>query len=90
MGDYKIDRGVEIPETETRSKYPYRDMRVGDSIFLPRPDTHGPRAWANGVRSTFIAHTKRYGGAFTTRSVVEDGVSGVRVWRMEDGNYDRS
>ena len=38
MADFeiKIDKGIPLPEdTRSRSNYPFADMEVGDSIFIP-------------------------------------------------------
>jgi len=34
MSEYKIEKGIEIPQGEYRSKYPFRKMEVGDSVFI--------------------------------------------------------
>lgn len=67
----QIDKNV--PRT-TRRKYPFKDMEVGDSFFAPDKTTHS----MGGA----IAHAKNtLGGQYAMRTVTENGVSGVRVWR---------
>lgn len=51
-------------------------MGVGDSLFIP------------GLRITSVQSSLAYakwklGFKFTSRTVVDDGVKGVRVWRIE-------
>jgi hypothetical protein len=51
-------------------------MEVGESLFIP------------GLRITSVQSSLAYakwklGFGFTSRTVVEDGVGGVRVWRVE-------
>lgn len=72
-----VDKGVPLPRPRaSQSKYPWDEMAVGDSFFVP----HGDPTVIAGCAS----HQKRRGtGRFTTRSLVENGVAGVRVWRME-------
>lgn len=57
-------------------KYPFRDMNVGDSAFLPGD---AGRIMAAAAR-TFAYRNEGYD--FTSRNVRENGVDGVRVWRV--------
>lgn len=71
---FKIEHGIPIPRKASsgrRAKYPFADMKPGDSIFLP-----GKKV--NALGSILTPH-RRKGLKFTTRSV--DG--GVRVWRVK-------
>jgi hypothetical protein len=57
------------------TKYPFPDMKVGDSFFVPADDTKAiPR-----VRSAASLWAQRYNRKLATRVV--DG--GVRVWRVK-------
>ena len=38
MSEYVIEKEVEIP-TRTRTKYPWMEMNVGDSFFVPVQDS---------------------------------------------------
>ena len=70
---YKIDKSVPIPPP--REMFPFAEMKeVGDSFFIPRRD-------ANSLRGALQGAKKRHGFKFTSRSVREGGVDGVRVWR---------
>jgi hypothetical protein len=62
-----IEHGVALPETG--AKYPFKDMKVGDSFFVPG---------ATG-RSTLYSCARHYGVAVAVRRV--DG--GLRVWRIK-------
>ena len=69
----KIESGVPVPLN--RALYPWRDMTVGDSFFVPDcPDkpTQNMSASAGGA-------AKRLG----TRYKVRREKGGVRVWRVE-------
>lgn len=71
----KIDTDVPIPP---RGRYPWRQMKVGDSFF------EGDLAKGKQLRSR---HSQIRGDAdtpvFTTKMVVEDGMMGYRVWRIK-------
>ena len=71
---FEISSTIPIPEPKRgrRPKYPWRQMNVGDSFFVP------------GRKTTFIAgiawnQKNRYGTEWTCRAI--DG--GVRVWRIK-------
>lgn len=68
----EITKGVPTPRGR-RSKYPFRDMEIGDSFFAPGSSVIGIHGCARRHRPM----------RFTCRSVVEDGVAGIRVWRIE-------
>lgn len=79
---FTIDKGVPMPNRRGSSmgkvpKYPWRTMDVGDSFFVAS-DAARPAVMAQASHSG-----KRTGRRFTTRFVTENGVRGVRVWRVE-------
>lgn len=78
MSEIKIDRDVPVPEFVDRrpNKYPWREMEVGDSIFIP--SMTAPR-----IGGTLHPFQRRSGRRFTCRTCTENGVDGVRVWRIE-------
>ena len=69
--EFKIEKAVPVPPKKgggRAPKYPYRDLEVGDSFFVP------------GIKTTGASDAgKRLGLKFTQRRV--DG--GMRVWRVE-------
>ena len=68
----KVDKGIPIPKWQQRRKYPWREMKVGDSFFVAgEKDTHRMASAANGIRKLLKME-------FVTRT--EKG--GVRVWRV--------
>lgn len=71
---YKIETGVPTPpRAQKRRKYPLGDMSVGDSFFVPGGDSQ-----------TIGASWRRFKPKlFTARTVTENGIKGVRVWRLE-------
>lgn len=54
-----------------QAKYPWRTMPINSSFFTT----------ARRVNTT--GWTEQTGKRFTQRKVIEDGVSGLRVWRIE-------
>lgn len=74
----KIDKGIPMPESGAGRKriYPFHELAVGDSFFAPNT-TH---ANVNGPAQRARQQTGR---KFALRKVTENGVDGVRVWRVE-------
>lgn len=73
----KIDHDIPIPNPEyqrRQRKYPIADMAVGDSFFA-----HAQRS--ESVSSSLTKYRKM-GRRFTARTVTENGVKGVRLWRI--------
>ena len=72
----KMDTGIPIPETRGQSPgIPLATMEVGHSFFVPR---------TIGSVSSSISHHKvrNPGKNFTVRTVTENGVKGIRIWRI--------
>jgi len=89
LAHLKIEKNKPIPERtyERPTKYPVRELQVGDSFFVPcGPDEQ------TGVRSTITSAARRLDYKVVLRKMVEavDGegdqsvnVEGIRVWRVE-------
>lgn len=78
MSDYRIDTGIPVPGHPRKNlacKYPFVDLKVGESFFVPLKDA--ARANIGAIASNVGRKTGR---KFTTRMVTEDGVKGTRVW----------
>lgn len=74
MSEIKIEKGVPMPKPRAqRAKYPWRELGVGDSFFVP--GAARARCSVGAVHSA-----QRIGGGvrFTVRTVE----GGVRVWRI--------
>ena len=74
----KLDKNVPLPLNTGHKgggKYPWREMQPGDSFFVP-----GGKGSQKG-----IYHTGKTAAGIkvTTRTVVENGVKGFRVWRID-------
>ena len=71
--EFKIEKGIPVPSLGRGSRYPFNDMAVGDSVFIPdkRPQQlSGSITWAKmqlGGDAVFVCRT------------VEGG---TRVWRV--------
>ena len=77
---YKIDKDIPIPITKRRgrpTKYPFAKMDVGDSVFFP-----GERIKGNAYMAA-INYASGRDVRFKSRTVIEDGVEGIRVWRVK-------
>lgn len=69
-----IESNIELPITMLqRSKYPFRDMAVGDSFGIS-----GDAAERERVRAAAYKHSDRNG----VRIIVRQQKEGFRVWRV--------
>ena len=69
--EFKIERGIPVPTSTRRAKYPWRAMSVGDSFFVVGK--------LRSSMSAVVANTgRRTGWRFVTRAEGD----GVRVWRV--------
>ena len=73
--DVAVENDVPVQEARGRgrpAKYPLEELEVGDSFFVPK------RAAA---KVSMTARAKKLGITVAKRTVVENGVTGTRVWR---------
>lgn len=81
-----IQSGVSVPpimpSAEGRKPvYPLKQMKVGESFFIP---LQGAKARGR-VNSAACQFSIRHPGYFfTTRTVTEENIPGLRVWRVEE------
>lgn len=74
-GEFKIEKRVPLPSPRKHggeSKYPFRDMEVGDSFIVKGSD-------GNSIRSTASNAGRRLGRKFT----VANEEDGHRIWRIK-------
>lgn len=72
----KVEKGVPLPSSHGGPLYPWADLDVGDSFFVAGKSSSSINTsltWANRK-----APVQR----FVSRTVTENGVKGVRVWRV--------
>ena len=69
---FEIEKNVKMPELSRghQGKYPWDEMEVGDSFFIPRDAI-------SGNASQLARHRKARGEAHTVRKVE----GGWRIWR---------
>lgn len=84
---YKIDVNIPLPTTRGRPaefSFPFANMQVGDSFFVPA-GAEGLEKIRSRLSSSIVRFRARVArtAKFSTRVVVEDGVNGVRVWRVQ-------
>jgi len=70
--EIEITKGLPTPH-RGRTKYPFRDMELGDSFFAPGASVIGLHGCARRHRPM----------RFTCRTLVENGVAGGRGWRIK-------
>lgn len=71
--EFKIDKDVPMPEVT--GTYPFAQMEVGDSFFVPG---RTPKQMQNAA-----ANHRKKGKKFKAMQVTEKGVEGTRIWRIE-------
>ena len=74
-----IDNDIPAPPNKKAPRYPFRQMKAGDSAFFPHQGSI-LRCKPYMTAQTIAKRDKSF--AFVGRSVVEDGVPGVRIWRV--------
>ena len=73
---FKIEDGIPVPNRGFSKRYPFGDLAVGQSFFVPTDEAAKKRV---RVASAASMHGKKYNSVFATR-VVEGG---IRVWRVK-------
>lgn len=79
--DFVIQTGIEIPTIQRDSKYPWDQMNDGDSIFF---DAENALAATQSAR--LYVKNRRPNLSVVTRSLEEGGVSGTRIWFVEQSD----
>lgn len=81
MSDIQIESGIPIPPraggTGRPSKYPFDQLKPGDSFLVPHHDGN-PVVTVRRMAAAVKGAAKRTGWKFTTRRLSE----GLRVWRV--------
>lgn len=57
--------------------FPFEDMEIGDSIFIP-----GPIGKIRSATSSSQSYAAKNGVKFSTHRTMLNGVKGVRIWRI--------
>ena len=80
MCEKKFDMDVPIPAIRSADKYGLGDFPLNGSKFFPATP-YTSKYFRYNLSS--MAKTANPGAKFITRSVVEGGKSGIRIWRTE-------
>jgi hypothetical protein len=94
MSKFTIQKAIPIPAKvmptgNGESKYPFKDMEIGDSFFIPGKA-------AGDMSSTLRVAHQTTGFDFTARTVKEvdeetgNEVAGCRIWRVELTDEERA
>ena len=84
-----IDKGVAIPkEGNNRTKYPFAAMSPGDSFLIVESDGRNTKQLRASISQAAIRHRRINSGRFTIRTVIENGINGVRCWRTDGMEHD--
>ena len=76
----KVDTNIPIPRTRA-SIYPFHTMEIGDSVFYPlNGATAIDKHPAYMAAATIQKRQADY--RFTGRTVIENDVRGIRIWRV--------
>ncbi len=80
---FQIESNIPLPEKKTANdKYPFKDMKVGDSFFVPGADT--VPAILRGRLYASCSNRRQASGKterFSVRIETNGHGEGVRVWR---------
>lgn len=79
---YEILKGIPVPasgyEARSKRKYPFGEMEIGDSVFIPD--------WPKDKKGDFIhssCYSKSYKVGLIGRKTIRDGVEGYMIWRIK-------
>jgi len=81
--EFKIEKGIPIPKKIKGTKYPWGQMEVGDSFFVVGTKKTLSTILKNASNQYSLRHHNGI-WQYEVRKVIEHGVPGVRVWRIED------
>lgn len=83
--EFKIEKGIPLPAPKAFGppirKYPWLQLVVGDSFFVPCKRGQKPRELVRVLTSCANFQTKKLGADFKVRPVYTD--NGARVWRVK-------
>ena len=77
---FTIESGIPLAARRQGQKYPFDRLGVGDSFFVAGDKTKRTSVRVLLGRQIKIGeHPDR---KFATRTVTEDGIEGIRIWRL--------
>ena len=92
MSEYKIDSHVPRPPPRKGNyKYPWREMKEGDSFFLPKREDRTARETGNLAYMSgrqWLSQKNITHLTICQRVATENGVEGSRIWLVKKvGNW---
>lgn len=83
-------RNIAVEYRGSMPHYPWEEMEPGDSFFVSSTTRYAAGMLAGHLSNLVSAYRKksveRRRKKFSMRIVLENGVHGVRVWRVENAN----
>lgn len=79
--EIKVEENIPLPPSATMkgsSKYPFKKLEIGDSFFIPVKEGKAIESLQRSIIST-----NQTGIKITTRTIAENGVRGIRTWRVK-------
>lgn len=73
----QIEKDIPLPQRQRNDRYPWAQMDVGDSFAVPSAGPNGKRLHAAASKAAQVLSIK-----LTCRTLTENGVRVVRVWRI--------
>ena len=73
----KVEKGIPLPRSNA-SKYPWKDLEIGDSFFCP-----GKKISQVNATMCPIDYRGKRKFAARTRTLEDDNEEGVRIWRIK-------
>ena len=77
----KIEKNVKVPTVHSRFKFPWAEMKVGDSVFIETENGQTLFALKRKVGPSARYYGNVAGKKFKT--LMARDKNGVRVWRLE-------
>ena len=74
-----IETAIELPKPNYKEKWNFHRSEVGQSFAIPFTDEKE----VTRLRTSASAHGQRHRAKLTTRTVYEEGVKKLRVWRIK-------
>lgn len=74
-----IDKNIQLPPPNFKEKWAFHRLEIGDSFAIPFDDEKE----VVRLRTAASAYNQRHRIRLTTRTVYENGVKALRVWRTE-------
>jgi len=77
----KIEQKVKIPEVHSKIRYPWPDMKVGDSVLIEAAEEERLYNLKRKIGPSARYYGEKTGKQFKT--LLDRASNGVRVWRIK-------